>query len=167
MLSPSTVRVVRILSFRAISSENVSRRLKSDAESIKYLRTLELDVEHCTQDLVRRQYISLVKKYHPDAFQGSREKFEQIDEVGGAYPLLRVCTAHVLKSSGQCCKKTLTTKRWAWCTSMSLPLQAKALNLYFSIWPPLLATIFSTRPLKLTKAFSRGGTVHILSALVL
>lgn len=52
----------------------------------KYFRALELE-PGSSKDLVRRQYIKLVKKYHPDAAVTEQEKdlnlkeFQKVDEV--------------------------------------------------------------------------------------
>jgi len=52
----------------------------------KYFRILDLE-PGSSKDLVRRQYIKLVKKYHPDAVVSDHEKelnlkeFQKVDEV--------------------------------------------------------------------------------------
>lgn len=49
----------------------------------KYFRALELP-EDTSQDNVRRQYIQLVKKYHPDTNGDNpvaKERFAAVDEV--------------------------------------------------------------------------------------
>ena len=51
---------------------------------------LELD-PGSSKDLVRRQYIRLVKKHHPDTNQGDQTKFHEIDEVSEHVRLLKIC----------------------------------------------------------------------------
>jgi len=52
----------------------------------KYFKVLELE-PGSSKDIVRRQYIKLVKKYHPDGVTGDEEKrqclteFQKVDEV--------------------------------------------------------------------------------------
>ena len=55
-------------------------KTKSSRKYAQYFRVLELDPDS-SQDLVRRQYIRLVKKFHPDSAPGQEEKFHLIDEV--------------------------------------------------------------------------------------
>ena len=58
---------------------------------LKYFRALELP-EETTHDNVRRQYIRLVKKYHPDTNGDdpiAREKFAAVDEVGNYIHVVR------------------------------------------------------------------------------
>ena len=52
----------------------------------KYMRVLEIGggPEALTRDVLRRQYIAMVKKYHPDTAgvdQASMDMFHQVDEV--------------------------------------------------------------------------------------
>ena len=59
-------------------------RLHSNKANIaKYLTLLEIKEENLTREVLRRQYIAMVKKYHPDAAtdEGSLDKFLQVDEV--------------------------------------------------------------------------------------
>ena len=60
-------------------------RLSSSKASItKHLKILEIKEGQLTREVLRKQYISMVKKYHPDTAteeDGSLEKFIQVDEV--------------------------------------------------------------------------------------
>ena len=52
----------------------------------KFMRVLEIDggPEVLTREVLRRQYIAMVKKYHPDtaaAEQATMDKFLEVDEV--------------------------------------------------------------------------------------
>ena len=52
----------------------------------KFMRVLEIDggPEVLTREVLRRQYIAMVKKYHPDTAaeeQATMDKFLEVDEV--------------------------------------------------------------------------------------
>ena len=79
LLSTTSAHFQRTLSSRATASASASRGKKY----LNYFRVLELP-EETTHDNVRRQYIRLVKKYHPDTNGDdpiAREKFAAVDEV--------------------------------------------------------------------------------------
>ena len=76
---------ITVQNLSSYSSQNATLK-KDERFYAGCFRTLELDPES-SQDLVRRQYIRLVKKYHPDSAQTDSEKevhihnFHKIDEV--------------------------------------------------------------------------------------
>ena len=56
----------------------------------KHMRALEMDPSsNLTREVLRRQYIAMVKKYHPDTAtnsdEASMEKFMQVDEVSSTF----------------------------------------------------------------------------------
>ena len=80
LLLTNSAHFQRTLSSRATASASASRGKKY----LNYFRVLELLPEETTHDNVRRQYIRLVKKYHPDTNGDdpiAREKFAAVDEV--------------------------------------------------------------------------------------
>ena len=82
-------------SFLTKINENGFRRFAIDIliamfrliqQAAQHMRALEIDPgSTLTRDILRRQYIAMVKKYHPDTAtnsdEASMEKFMQVDEV--------------------------------------------------------------------------------------
>ena len=59
-------------------------------KAAQHMRALEIDPgSTLTRDVLRRQYIAMVKKYHPDTAtnsdEASMEKFMQVDEVSPTF----------------------------------------------------------------------------------
>ena len=59
-------------------------------QAAQHMRALEIDPSSAlTRDVLRRQYIAMVKKYHPDTAtnsdEASMEKFMQVDEVSSTF----------------------------------------------------------------------------------
>jgi DnaJ-class molecular chaperone len=76
----------KIATIRSFTSSADATRRKDAKFYAVCFRTLELDPDS-SQDLVRRQYIRLVKKYHPDSAKSESERdhnltdFHKVDEV--------------------------------------------------------------------------------------
>jgi hypothetical protein len=70
------------------SADSMPRRKVVSKMALKALHDLGLD-EGATQDEVRKRYTKLVKQFHPDANQGSRDAEESFQRVLKAWKILK------------------------------------------------------------------------------
>ena len=70
---------------RTMHTHDTRDERSNDRKYAKYFRVLEIQEGKLTREILRRQYIAMVKKYHPDTATNSEnasmEKFLEIDEV--------------------------------------------------------------------------------------
>ncbi len=75
--------------FDFFNTENIDSSFSStpyfNAEDLQSLQIMELKADNLTEDLLKKQYKKLVKKYHPDINREDKDAEEKFKRLGAAY----------------------------------------------------------------------------------
>ena len=94
----------KYLSSHNFGERNESQRKKKLIDTNKYssqFKTLELN-EDSDRETVRRQYINLVKKYHPDTAKNGEQNLEKFHSIDQAYKDLQKFFAQKEREDQEC-----------------------------------------------------------------
>ena len=94
----------KYLSSHNFGGRNESQRKKKLIDTNKYssqFKTLELN-QDSDRETVRRQYINLVKKYHPDTAKNGEQNLEKFHSIDQAYKDLQKFFAQKEREDQEC-----------------------------------------------------------------
>ena len=94
----------KYLSSHNFGERNESQRKKKLIDTNKYssqFKTLELN-QDSDRETVRRQYINLVKKYHPDTAKNGEQNLEKFHSIDQAYKDLQKFFAQKEREDQEC-----------------------------------------------------------------